>query len=161
MKAKDVMIPISGYLSPDATIEEAVNALISAKRGEERTGVKGLPVLDGKRRLIGMLTMRDILKAVFPTYMSFMNLGDFTWDGMLEEMARKVAARKVETVMTKDVMTVREEAPLMECVDHMIKGNIKRLPVVDESGGVVGMLYERDIFLAITKAMHQERGPGS
>jgi CBS domain-containing protein len=156
MKAKDVMIPVSDYLTPDATIEFAVNALISAKRGENGTGVKGLAVLDEAGRLIGMLTMRDILKAVFPTYMSLMNLGDFTWDGMLEEMSRKVADKKVKEVMSKDVMTVHEDASLMECVDHMIKGNIKRLPVVDKAGRVVGMLYERDIFLSITKAMHQE-----
>jgi CBS domain-containing protein len=158
MKAKDVMIPVSDYLTPDTTIATAVNALIMARRGGERPGVKGLAVLDEAGRLIGMLTMRDILKAVFPTYMSFMNLGDFTWDGMLEEMSRKVADKKVRELMTKDVMTVQEDAPLMECVDHMIKGNIKRLPVVDTTGRVVGMLYERDIFLSITKAMHQE-GP--
>jgi CBS domain-containing protein len=158
MKAKDVMIPVSDYLTPDSTVEKAVNALISAKRGGNGTGVKGLPVLDGEGKLIGMLTMRDILKAVLPTYMSFMNLGDFTWDGMLEEMSQKVADWKVKSIMTKDVMTVREEASLMECVDHMIKANIKRLPVVDDSGKIVGMLYERDIFLAITKAMHREVG---
>jgi CBS domain-containing protein len=156
MKARDVMIPISAYLAPDATIERAVNALISTRRGGDKTGVKGLPVLDGQGRLVGMLTMRDILKAVVPTYMSFMNLGDFTWDGMLEEMSRKVADKRVGEVMTKDVMTVHEDAPLMECVDHMIKGGIKRLPVVDASGKMVGMLYERDIFLVITRAMHQE-----
>ena len=158
MKARDVMIRISDYLAPEATVEEAVNALISAKRGEDGVGVKGLPVLDKEGKLIGMLTMRDILKAVFPAYMTFMNLGDSTWDGMLEAMSKKVADKKVASVMTKDVMTVHEGASLMECVDHMIKGSIKRLPVVNESGKVVGMLYERDIFLAITKAMHQGKG---
>ncbi len=155
MKAKDVMIRVSDHLAPDATVGEAVNVLISARRGENGTGVKGLAVLDEAGKLIGILTMRDILKAVFPTYMSFMNLGDFAWDGMLEEMAGKVAGKKVQDVMSKDVMTVHEEAPLMECVDHMLKGNIKRLPVVDESNRMVGMLYEKDIFLAITKAMRR------
>jgi CBS domain-containing protein len=158
MKARDLMIPLEDSLNPDNTIEEAVKLLVSARRAEKKVGVKGLPVLSSSGKLVGMLTMRDILKAVLPSYMSLMNLGDFTWDGMLEEMAKKVAGRRVGEIMSLDVMTVGENAPLMECVDHMVKGNIKRLPVVDETGRVVGMLYERDIFLAITKAMREATG---
>ncbi len=158
MKARDLMIPLEDSLNPDNTIEEAVKLLVSARRAEKKVGVKGLPVLSSSGKLVGMLTMRDILKAVLPSYMSLMNLGDFTWDGMLEEMAKKVAGRRVGEIMSMDVMTVGENAPLMECVDHMVKGNIKRLPVVDETGRVVGMLYERDIFLAITKAMREATG---
>jgi len=160
MKAKDLMVPLSDYLSPDNTLEEAVRLLISAKRGERRVGVKGLPVLNSSGKAVGMLTMRDILKAVLPSYMSLMNLGEFTWDGMLEEMARKVSGRKVREIMSPEVTTVGESAPLMECVDRMVKGNFKRLPVVDAADKVVGMLYERDIFIAITKAMHPVKTGG-
>ena len=156
MKARDLMIPMADHLDGSNTIEEAVNLLLTAKRNDECFGVKGLPVLDASGKLVGMLTMRDILKAVVPSYMAFMNLGDFTWDGMLEAMAAKVAHRKVKELMTTDVMTVHEDSPLMECVDHMIKGNFKRLPVVDGNNKVIGMLYERDLFCAITRAMHKE-----
>lgn len=156
MKAKDLMIPIQDYLRPDNTLKEAVNLLRTAKRGEERVGVKGLPVLDDRGKLVGMLSMRDILKVVFPFYMTMMDLGDFTWDGMVETIARKSSDKKVKDVMSKVVITVTEDASLMECVDHMMKHNIKRLPVVDRSGRVLGMLYERDVFFAITKAMLEE-----
>ncbi|BCB96860.1 CBS domain-containing protein [Dissulfurispira thermophila] len=156
MKAKDLMIPIQDYLRPDNTLKEAVNLLKTAKRGEDRIGVKGLPVLDEKGRLIGMLSMRDILKVVFPFYMSMMDLGDFTWDGMVESIARRSSDKLVKDVMSKVIITVDENASLMECVDHMIKHNIKRLPVVDKSGKAVGMLYERDVFFAIIKAMLEE-----
>lgn len=161
MKAKDLMIPIYEFLRPDNTLKEAVNLLRTAKRGEERVGVKGLPVLDKNGKLIGMLSMGDILKAVFPSYLSMMNLGDFTWDGMVESMAKKVSNKKVEALMTEPVVTVDEDASLMECVDHMIKHNIKRLPVIDPSGKVTGMLYERDVFFAITKAMLDENDGGA
>jgi CBS domain-containing protein len=153
MKAKDLMIPIYEFLRPDNTLKEAVNLLRNAKRGEEKVGVKGLPVLDENGKLIGMLSMGDILKAVFPSYLSMMNLGDFTWDGMVESMAQKVSGKKVEELMTEPVVTVDEEASLMECVDHMIKKNVKRLPVIDKSGRVAGMLYERDVFFVIVKSM--------
>jgi len=156
MKAKDLMIPIQDYLKPDDTLRDAVNLLRFAKRGEEKVGVKGLPVLDKNGKLIGMLSMRDVLKAVHPSYMNLMNLSDFTWDGMVESLAKSAADKKVDTVMSKDVITVHEEDPLMECVDLMLKNNIKRLPVIDKGGQAAGMIYERDVFFAIVKAMLDE-----
>jgi CBS domain-containing protein len=153
MKAKDLMIPLRDYLKPENTLKEAVNLLLSARRDEKRVGVRALPVLDGKGDLVGLLSMGDILKAVFPAYMSMMELGDFTWDGMVESLARKVADKTVETHMTRDVVTVKGDAPLMECVDHMIKKGVKRLIVLDEKGKVAGILYERDVFAVITRAM--------
>lgn len=153
MKAKDLMIPLQEYLMPDTTLKVAARILRIAKRDEETTGVKGLPVLDQDGKMVGFLSIGDILKAVFPPYMSLMNLGDFTWDGMVEDMAKKAGDRKVSEMMTIKVISVNEDAPLMECVDHMIKNNVKRLPVLGKDGTVVGILYERDVFFAITKAM--------
>ena len=92
--------------------------------------------------------------------MDLMNLGEFTWDGMLEETAKKIADKKVYTLMTKDVITVKEDSSLMDAVDHLIKRNVKRLPVIDKTGKVIGMLYERDVFFAIVKAMLNENTGG-
>jgi predicted transcriptional regulator len=97
---------------------------------------------------------------VHPAYMDLMNLGEFTWDGMLEETAKKIADKKVYTLMTKDVTTVKEDSSLMDAVDHLIKRNVKRLPVIDKTGKVIGMLYERDVFFAIVKAMLNENTGG-
>lgn len=155
MKAKDLMIPLQEYLKPDTPLFEAGQILRTAKRGEERVGVKGLPVLDAEGKMVGFLSIGDILKAVFPSYMSLMNLGDFTWDGMVEDFARKAACKSVSQVMTTHVVTVPEDAPLMECIDHMLKSNVKRLPVTDKTGRVVGMLYERDVFYEITRSMDE------
>ncbi len=160
MKAKDLMISIQDYLSPDNTLKEAVILLRTARKGEEKAVLKGLPVLDRDGRLVGMLSMTDILKAVHPSYMSLMNLSNFTWEGMVESLAKSAADNKVETVMSKNVITVKEDDPLMECVDLMLKNCIKRLPVVDNSGKVIGMLYESDIFFAIVRAMLDDDSHG-
>lgn len=160
MKAKDIMIPIHDYLKPENTLKEAVNLLRTGFRGENRVGVMGAPVLDDKGNLVGMLSMTDILKAVYPSYMSMMNLGGFTWDGMLESLAKKAGNRKVKDLMTSPVITVREDDPLMECVDLILRKRIRRMPVLDKSYKVVGMVYLRDVFFAITKAMLEEDNGG-
>lgn len=147
--AKDLMIPLHGHISPDETIREASLKLRKTRRDEARVGVKGLPVIDSCSKLVGFLSMGDILKAVFPNYLSMdKNLGEFTWDGMLESFAHKAAERKVSDVMTKKVVTVSSDAPLMECIEHMLNNNVKRLLVMDDAK-VIGILYERDIFETI------------
>jgi CBS domain-containing protein len=153
MKVKDLMVPIRDFLKPDSTIKEAVNLFKTASRGEQRVGVMGLPVFDNSGKLVGMLSMTDILKAVYPSYMSMMNLGDFAWDGMLESLAAQARDKKVEDFMSRDVVTVSENEPLMECVDLILKKRVRRMPVLDKKGKVLGMVYLRDIFFAITKAM--------
>src|SRR3990170_5358509 len=75
MKAKDLMIPLQEYLTPETTLKEAASLLRTAKRDEEKFGVKALPVLDKVNNLIGILSIGDILKAVFPAYLSQMDLG--------------------------------------------------------------------------------------
>lgn len=160
MKAKDLMIPLQEYLTPETTLKEAANLLRTAKRAEEKYGVKALPVLDKTGTLVGILSIGDILKAVFPTYLSLMDLGHFTWDGMVENLAKKAGDRKVSEMMTKQVITVHDDSSLMECVDHMIKNKVKRLPVLGKDGKAIGMLYERDVFFAITKAMLNENAGG-
>ncbi len=153
MLAKDLMVPLQESLTPEMTLKEAACILRTARRGEESIGVKGLPVLDPSGKMVGFLSIGDILKAVFPSYMGLMNIGDFSWDGMVEEMARKVAGNVVRSMMTTDVVSVPEEAPLMVCIDHMIKRGVKRLPVVAADGRVTGILYERDVFAEITANM--------
>jgi CBS domain-containing protein len=161
MKAKDLMVPLQEYLKPDNTLKEAANLLRIALRGEEKIGVKALPVLDESRKLVGILSIGDILKAVHPAYMDLMNLGSFAWDGMVESFAQKAADKKVRDHMTPKVITVKEDSTMMDCVDHMLKNNVKRVPVLDKDNRVSGMLYERDVFYEITKSMINEAARGA
>ena len=160
MKARDLMVPLQEYLSPGNSLKEAAHLLRVARRGEEKAGVKALPVLDEGGNLVGILSIGDILKAVYPAYMYLMDLGEFTWDGMVESFAKQAADKKVEDLMTRKVVTVHEDSTLMECVDHMLKNNAKRVPVLNKDNKVVGMLYEKDVFYEITKSILSEGAGG-
>ncbi len=153
MKAKDIMEPITDTLSPDTTIKEAIKQMKMAHRAGQRTGVKGMVVLDSDGNLLGMLSIKDILKAIIPEYMNMAQLGEFTWEGMLEKMAKRVENMKVKDLMTKKVVTVEEEAPLMEVADTLVKQNLQRVPVLGKDGKPVGIIYVRDLYQALVRAM--------
>lgn len=51
----------------------------------------------------------------------------------------------IKDVMTKNPITVDPKATILEATDLMKKNNIKKLPVVDKSGALVGIITENDL----------------
>lgn len=149
MKVKDIMVPITEHLAPEDTLRQAVLTMRSAKRWHG-LGVKGMVVLDDRGELVGILAIKDILRATIPVYLD-LKISRFSWDGMLEEMARRVACKKVKEFMSREVVTVDDEASLMACTDLLIQKNLQRLPVVNQEGKVVGIVYIRDVYNVISQ----------
>ena len=149
MKVKDIMTPITDYLSPEDTLQSAVVKMRTARR-RDLPGVKGLVVLNERRELVGVLTIKDVLRAVIPLYLDT-KLSRLSWDGMLEEMAKKVTCRRVKDFMSARVLSVPEEAPLMACADLLIQEKMQRLPVMDKDNRLVGIVHIRDIFDVVSQ----------
>ena len=147
------METIQSYLSPDDTLKEAVNKMRVCNRDGKKVGVKGMIVLDSAQNMVGMLSIKDVLSAIMPSYMSITELGEFTWDGMLEQMCKRVEDKKIGDIMKQNVITVPEEAPLMEVADFIVKHNLQRVPVVNKENKVVGIVYVRDLYYAVVKVL--------
>lgn len=53
---------------------------------------------------------------------------------------------KVGDFLTQTVITVKEDTPIMENIDHTLKHNVMRVLVFNKGNKVIGILYGRDIF---------------
>ena len=51
----------------------------------------------------------------------------------------------IKDVMTKNPITVEPKATILEATELMKKNNIKKLPVLDKSGALVGIITENDL----------------
>lgn len=150
MKAKDIMEPFNGIaLNPEMTLKEAVEFMSSHKKPDGTIGVKGMLVVNEKGNLVGVISMEDILKAVIPFYINPL-LEEFTWEGMMLNMASKMCNKKVKEIMNKNIVTVEPTDPLMKCAEILIKYNLQRLPVVDK-GEIKGIILIRDLYNVIVK----------
>ncbi|MEO5356245.1 MAG: CBS domain-containing protein [Nitrospirae bacterium YQR-1] len=154
MKAKDIMEVVDQSISHTDTIRMAVRKMAGARRSEGVTGVRGLHVVDDDGRLIGMLSMINILEAVHPSYMEMGDdLSAFTWDGMFETLVSKISDMPIEGIISKTTVTVDENAPLMKCLDIILKHNVGRLPVVNTQNQVIGMIHLRDLYNVVIKTL--------
>jgi CBS domain-containing protein len=104
-----------------------------------------IPVVEGEGRLIGMVTLRDVLLPLYPNY------GDYIHDNVhsrdfveMEEGYPEILGGKVEEIMSRNPLTVTSQDPVLEAASYMGLKNFRRIPVVD-NGVLVGMLSIGDI----------------
>ncbi|HOI08094.1 MAG TPA: CBS domain-containing protein [Deltaproteobacteria bacterium] len=150
------MIPITAHLKPGDEIHAFARTMRKLRNEDGTCGISSLPVLEDDGRLVGIVSIHELLKAIHPPYLSLEHLSQFTWDGMLESMARRLMGKRVSDLMTSPEDAVEEDRPLMECVNHMLRRCITTLPVVDGAGRLKGMIYESSIFFAVAEPVFPE-----
>jgi CBS domain-containing protein len=113
-----------------------------------------IPVVEDDDRLIGMVTLRDVLIPLYPNYGEYIHDNvhsrDFT---EMEEGYADVLNQKVEDVMSLHPLTVSSQTPVLEAASYMGLKNFRRIPVVDK-GKLVGMVSVGDI----NRGLFFERG---
>lgn len=135
LKVADVMT------SPAITAQGDEPLGAAAARMAEH-GIKRLPVLDEKGKLIGVLSRVDVLRQVVG-----------------EEARKRVAqaptgaARTLGDIMIPEVPTIEADAHLAEVIARFLEAGTRRLIVVDDAGRPLGMISDAD---AVTRVQ-----PGS
>jgi CBS domain-containing protein len=143
MKARDVMTPRVISIESDAPIMQAVRLMLQNR-------ISGLPVVDQKGALVGMVTEGDFLRrGEIGTERHRSRWLEFlVGPGRLANEYVHARGRKVAEVMTDKPITVTEDTPLEEVVQQMERRRIKRLPVVRD-GALVGIVTRANIMHAL------------
>jgi CBS domain-containing membrane protein len=131
MEVRDLMSTDLVTLTEDET-------LAHAQRCMARGRIRHLPVTRNGR-LVGLLTHRDLLAASFSIFAE-VDRG---------EQRRIFGTVPVVEAMHRDVVTVRPDLSVREAARILLKNKYGCLPVVTESGELVGILTEAD-FLHLT-----------
>jgi len=115
-RAESIIIEHPYTISPNSNVHDA-------RRLMQEKGVKGLPVVDGNGKLLGILTTRDLL------------------------FENKDSISKVSELMTpaKDLLTARVGTSVDHARELLRKHKIEKLPVVDEEGYLRGLITSKDM----------------
>ncbi len=145
MIARDFMDTRFHTLNPRQSIAEAVAAFKAATQ-KERRKIFGMMVTDEQDRLVGMLSMYDVLNYVQPKHASIIGeMDDIDPAEVYRSRLATIGSIRVDDIMTTEVVTIKPETHLMVIAESMIKRHIRRLPVVEDST-VVGIVYVSDVF---------------
>ena len=124
------------------TIREDTPVNEALKRMREEK-VRRFPVLNKKGEMVGIVSEKDLLYAS-PSPATTLSIYE------LHYLLSKIT---VKEVMTKEVITVREDCPIEDAARIMVDNKIGGLPVVREDGQLVGIITETDIFKIMLELM--------
>ncbi len=143
---------------------ETVSAATPVAEVIERLRVReytALPVIDDQRRVVGVISDTDMLNAgLSGLSVSLHKVVDP--DLLRDHLARlKDEGNTVGQVMTAPAVTVLPSASLRVAARLMHERELKRLPVVDAAGHLVGVIGRLDILRSIVSAHAQRTAPSS
>jgi CBS-domain-containing membrane protein len=142
IRVKDVMTESPKAVVEDSSMSDVIRLLLNSE-------FNAVPVVDQAGHPIGIITQSDLIKkADMPVRLGILSQMETSRvEGYLETTSHKTA----RDVMTTNIVTVNSEKRLSEAVEIMLTRHFKRLPVVDSSGVMVGILARADVFHAITR----------
>jgi CBS domain-containing protein len=109
--------------------------------------VSGVPVVDADGKLTGIVTEADLLYADRDRRDPVPHNPFIEWfiDPAFLESLEPDEDIRARDIMTRQVVTTRRDVPIHQAVRKMLHAEVKRLPVVDEDGRVVGIVSRRDV----------------
>jgi len=118
--------------SPDDTIRIVLDRM-------EHHGVRHLPVVDGERRVIGVLSDRDVRTAI----------GNPMQAVASRDAQVRIESTRVAAAMTRAPLTLRAGTRLSRAATLFADHKIGVLPIVDDQDRLVGMISYTDVLRAV------------
>lgn len=126
-------------VGPDTPLKEAARRMIEAK-------VSGLPVTD-EGRLVGVISEGDFVAVEGQRGLSRAGL----WQRLIGREEPRFRGATVSGVMSRDVVTLTPDVDHAQAARSMRRNKIKRIPIVDHNGSLLGILSRADILRAFTR----------
>jgi len=136
---RDIMTPHIRTVRPEQTLGEVAHLMVEHD-------VRALPVVDDAGSLVGMITHRELLKYLLPSYVQRTKSGEFVapTKSQLQRGSTDPRTTPVREAMARSVLCVAEDQTLGDVANLMSARDVDRFPVVRE-GRLVGFLTRADL----------------
>jgi CBS domain-containing protein len=141
-KIRDIMTLDPKKVKPETPLDEVARLLLSST-------FTGVPVVDQEGRPVGVISQGDLIyKAGMPMRLGLLAESDLQKVSLVLE---KLAPKKAKEVMNRPAVTIAQDKLVTDAVNLMLKKRVKRLPVTDAYGKLVGILSRVDVFHTILR----------
>jgi CBS domain-containing membrane protein len=154
VKVRDVMRKSVVSLPQNGTLHEVIQAFV-------RHHIDTLPVVDAAQRVVGFITVDDLIDIFLPRYFEVLrdfaaledkgqlaSLFDLSFRG-LDQTAEKLIL--AADIMNTRIQWVLNEDSLLQAASRLQSQNFQRLPVVDRDQKLVGLISDFEVVLALLR----------
>lgn len=142
MRVRDYMSSQIVSAPPNTPILEVWNLIF-------KKHIHGLPIVDKRKRLVGIVSEEDLLTKLFPDYndsIPDISATEGDEDAEIKLKLEKLQHFTAEKVMSRRVYYARPDTHIMRALSRMIIRKVRQLPVLDNEDKLVGMISKGDIF---------------
>ncbi|MGI5256106.1 CBS domain-containing protein [Streptomyces angustmyceticus] len=128
---------VADLMTPQAVVVQRGTSFKEIARLLDEYDITAVPVLDEDERPVGVVSEADLLR----------------------RQIAKLGATTAEAIMTSPAVVARPEWSVVEAAKTMEKRKVKRLPVVDDTGRLIGVISRSDLvqlFLCRDRAIQEE-----
>jgi len=150
MKVRDFMVRDVISVRPNSSIKDVMTTFVEKKIG-------GVPIVDENGKLSGIVTDGDILRAIKPIdrriqdYFSFITyVAEEDLEERLDEMAK---VEIIRIAKTNGIVSVNPNDDMKTVITLLSKHHFKKLPVIDETNHVVGVISRGDVIRNIQQTI--------
>jgi len=153
MQARDVMTTPVISVSEDTRVHDVVRLLLDH-------GISAVPVVDEQRRVVGMVSEGDLLRAPDEArgkqvwWLALLMLG-----GTLDY--ERIHGSTAGDVMSRPVVAVDEDTPLTEIARILEREHIKRVPVLRDDGRLAGIVSRANLLHGLAHDIIEQHEPGA
>ena len=141
-RVREIMTASPAKVQRNTRVSEVAKILLSST-------FTGVPVVDEEDRPVGVIAQGDLIyKAHMPIGLGFLTLSDLS---KTDEVLSALWDRKANEIMSQPAVVIEQDQPATVAVDLMLEKNVKRLPVVDTAGRLVGILSRLDVFQTVIR----------
>ncbi len=143
----EVMTPTPMTVKPETPLKEAIAILAKNK-------ISGLPVVNEQDKLVGIISENDLMWQETgvepPPYIMLLDSVIYLENpNRYEKEIHKALGQTVQDVMSDKPITIKTDQPVKQAARLLHDKKIRRLPVVNEQGKVVGIITQGDIIRAM------------
>ncbi len=157
VKVKDSMEKLVIKFHVDDKITDIAQTLRENK-------ISGAPIVDKEDKVIGIISEGDIMRLlevhsprinlILPSPLDWIELPirmKYEFDEIAEDM-NKAASVHISEIMTKKVITTKEDDDISDAAQLMDTHSVNRLPVVDDEGKLIGIVTRGDLISALVRS---------
>ena len=138
---------IKDWMTKDVITVDPETSMMRAAKLMKEKGIRRLPVVDDKGKVVGMLSDRDV-KEASPSKATTLDVHELYY--LLSEI-------KVKNIMSPNPLTILDTDTVVKCAAIMHDKKISGLPVLNEQGELVGIMTQNEVYrvlLSITGIYH-------
>lgn len=138
---------IKEWMTRDVITVYPETSMMRAAKLMKEKGIRRLPVVDEKGKVLGMLSDRDV-KEASPSKATTLDVHELYY--LLSEI-------KVKNIMTPNPITIRETDTVVKCAAIMHDKKISGIPVLNDANELVGIMTQNEVYrvlLSITGIYH-------